>query len=138
MKEAGGPREEERSFQERKQGEGGLEVQWACVWQRRTWLVSEPHVPISYLLLQFFEELAVEDKQAGEEEKVLKEKEQPQQQQQVLKCQGVQPTLVQSVNGELSVQQRGPWASLSYSLFLSAAKKETRHPKRPAEEGRGR
>uniref|UniRef100_A0ABI7ZVG5 ABC transporter domain-containing protein n=1 Tax=Felis catus TaxID=9685 RepID=A0ABI7ZVG5_FELCA len=30
----------------------------------------------------FFEELAVEDKQAGEEEKVLKEKEQPQQQQQ--------------------------------------------------------
>uniref|UniRef100_A0A2K6HP22 ATP-binding cassette sub-family F member 1 n=1 Tax=Pan troglodytes TaxID=9598 RepID=A0A2K6HP22_PANTR len=32
---------------------------------------------------EFFEELAVEDKQAGEEEKVLKEKEQQQQQQQV-------------------------------------------------------
>lgn len=32
---------------------------------------------------QFFEELAVEDKQAGEEEKARKEKEQQQQQQQV-------------------------------------------------------
>lgn len=53
-------------------------------------LVSEPHLPVFYLPLQFFEELAIEDKQAGEEEKVLKEKEQQQQQVQVS---GGPPTL---------------------------------------------
>lgn len=94
----------------------------------------------------FFEELAVEDKQVEEEEKVPKEKEQQQQQQQV-QAWGRQclrspfPALLAlswwGLSWGLAPGCSGGLGFISPSTLLSAAKKETRHPKRPTEEGCG-
>lgn len=82
----------------------------------------------------------MEDKRAGEEEKVVKEKEQQQQQQvQVWGPPALSSHQCSQLMGTLcEADAIGTLASDSFShSLLSAAKKKTRHPQRSAEEGCG-